>query len=82
MGRKMLKKLPLNSNSGDVFEPQLFSSLESLVLITNNYPGDKCWQYLAANWLQFTALIVWSQVYICLGSEGKREDIASQKCSA
>ena len=29
--------------------------------------------YLAANWLQFTALIVWSQVYICLGSEEKEQ---------
>lgn len=45
-GRKTLRKLRVNSNGGDVFEPQLFSSLESLVLITNNYPGDKCWQLL------------------------------------
>lgn len=29
--------------------------------------------YGAANWLQFTALIVWSQVYICLGSEEKEQ---------
>lgn len=46
-GRKMLKKLRVNSNGGDVFEPQQFSSLESLVLITNNYPSDKCWQLLS-----------------------------------
>lgn len=69
----MLEKLRVNSNGGDVFEPQPFSSLESLVLITNNYPGDSAGSYLAANWLQFTALIVWSQVYICLGSEEKEQ---------
>lgn len=64
------EKPTVNSNGSDVFEPQLFSSPESLVLITNNHPGDKCWQLLAANWFQFATLIVWSQVCICLGRDG------------
>lgn len=36
--------------------------------------------YLAANWLQFTALIVWSQVYICLGSEEKEQVYQALDC--
>lgn len=36
--------------------------------------------YLAANWLQFTALIVWSQVYTCLGSEEKEQVYQALDC--
>lgn len=54
-GEKKAQQLRVNSNGRDVFELQLVSSPESLVLITNNYPGDKCCSYSAVNRLQFTA---------------------------
>lgn len=72
-GRKTLKeteKCTVDSDGSDVFEPQLFSSPQWWVLITNNQPDDKSWQWLAANWLQFTPLIVWLQACICLRRDG------------
>lgn len=54
-GKRKPQQLRVNSNGRDVFELQLVSSPESLVLITNNYPGDKCCSYSAVNRLQFTA---------------------------
>lgn len=67
---KETEKCTVDSDGSDVCEPKLFSSPQWWVPITNSQPSDKSWQWLAANWLQFTPLIVWLQASICLRRDG------------